>query len=249
MLTRINMKLYNGSLRGLLVTVLYIVLQSTVSASEYGHFVGEVKTKWLDDGRKMQLLETFTYVDPQKITWDSPKDSVIDGASIPRIAWSLIGGPFEGKYRNASVIHDVACDLALRPWEEVHEAFYNAMRAGGVGVMKAKIMYGAVYHFGPRWPAKVVRVVDASEAEENKLALASSFSYGSSKTFVVEDDVLAGIAYTEGARRIKTGMKKITVTAFPPAPTFATKARFEKLQLVIKKMDPTLNEIRNLTFE
>ena len=110
-------------------------------------------------------------------------------------------------------------------------------------------MYGAVYHFGPRWPAKVVRVVDESEVEKNKLALASGFIYGSSTSVVVEDDVLVGVGYTGGARRIKTGMRKITITAFPPSPTHATKSRFEKLKLVIKKNEMTLNEIRNFTFD
>ncbi len=233
----------------LLVTTLLIVLPNTASASEYGYFIGVVKTMWLGDGRRMQLLEKFTYIDPQKIIWDSPENSIIDGASIPRVAWSLIGGPFEGKYRNASVIHDVACDLALRRWEDVHEAFYNAMRAGGVEVMKAKIMYGAVYHFGPRWPAKAVRVVDESEVEHKKLVLASSFVYGGSTSVVVEDDVLVGVGYTGGVIRIKTGMRKITVTAFPPPPTHATKTRFETLKLVIKNREITLNEIRNLTFD
>lgn len=165
------------------------------------------------------------------------------------MAWSFIGGPFEGKYRNASVIHDVACDLALRRWEDVHEAFFNAMRAGGVEVIKAKIMYGAVYHFGPRWPVKVVRVVDESEVKNIKLTLANSFAYGSSKSVIVEDDVVVGVGYTGGVSRIKTGMRKITVTAFPPPLTRSTENRFEKLKFFIKKRKITLSEIRNFTFD
>lgn len=55
-------------------------------------------------------------------------------------------------YRDASVIHDVACVARTRPWREVHETFYFAMRASGVGEVQAKVMYAAVYHFGPRWP-------------------------------------------------------------------------------------------------
>lgn len=69
----------------------------------------------------------------------------------PRFAWSIIGGPFEGKYRKASVIHDVTCVEKARPWQEVHLAFYEAMLADGVGEKKAKVMYAAVYHRGPRW--------------------------------------------------------------------------------------------------
>ena len=105
------------------------------------------------DGRTMRLLEDFAYIDPSGRRWEAPKGSVIDGASIPQFAWSLIGGPFEGPYRNASVIHDVACVERKLAWQDVHLAFYTAMRAADVSPWKAKIMYGAVYHFGPRWPA------------------------------------------------------------------------------------------------
>ena len=52
----------------------------------------------------MTLLDDFGYVDPGKITWKAPKGHKIDGASIPPVFWSFIGGPFEGKYRNASVV-------------------------------------------------------------------------------------------------------------------------------------------------
>ena len=62
-----------------------------------------------------------------------------------------MGSPYTGEYRNASVVHDVACEKRDRPWEDVHLMFYEACRAGGVAEQKAKLMYAAVYHFGPRW--------------------------------------------------------------------------------------------------
>jgi Protein of unknown function (DUF1353) len=126
------------------------------SASESGRYIGTVKAKWLDDGRRMRLLAKFSYIDPKGLRWDAPKGWVIDGASIPRVLWTPVGGPFEGIYRNASVIHDVGCDQRTRPWEAVHEVFYWAMLTSGVGILRAKIMYAAVYHFGPRWPQKIL---------------------------------------------------------------------------------------------
>jgi hypothetical protein len=119
--------------------------------SGWGHFVGRVRTEWHDDGRTMHLLDNFAYVDNAGSTWTAPKPHKIDGASIPPVFWSFIGGPFEGKYRNASVVHDYECDVKLRPWRAVHRMFYNASRCGGVEETKAKAMYAAVYHFGPRW--------------------------------------------------------------------------------------------------
>lgn len=117
-----------------------------------GRYIGEVVARWHADGRTMSLVQDFAYEDPGFERWDAPAGSVVDGASIPRVMWSIIGGPFEGMYRDASVIHDVACVARTRLWREVHEAFYFAMRASGVGEVQAKVMYAAVYHFGPRWP-------------------------------------------------------------------------------------------------
>lgn len=129
-----------------------VMMQISVNAQSLGRFIGAIQTEWLPDGRRMRLLSTITFVDPRGTEWAAPRGSVIDGASIPQAAWSLIGGPFDGKYRNASVIHDVACENKNRGWESVHRVFYEAMLASGVDRLRAKLMYAAVYHFGPRWP-------------------------------------------------------------------------------------------------
>jgi Protein of unknown function (DUF1353) len=119
----------------------------------FGHFEGKVKTEWIEADRKMQLLEDFGYVDAKGERWPAPKGSIIDGASIPQVLWTVAGSPYTGEYRNASVVHDVACVKRDRPWQDVHRMFYEACRAGGVGEQKAKLMYAAVYHFGPKWSA------------------------------------------------------------------------------------------------
>ena len=120
--------------------------------------MGVVKTEWLDpDARSMRLLENFGYTDPQGKLWIAPADSIIDGASIPQVFWSFMGGPFEGKYRNASVIHDVACDRKIESWKAVHRMFYYACLCGGVAPLKAKVMYWAVYHY-KRWTPQTVYV-------------------------------------------------------------------------------------------
>lgn len=138
-----------------IVAALLVALSvSCANAQSLGSFVGDVVAKWSSDGRTMTLVEPFAYLDPSGVRWDAPKGSKVDGASIPQFAWSIIGGPFEGKYRASSVIHDVACDEKKRPWEAVHQAFYFGMLASGVSTTKAKVMYAAVYHFGPRWPVK-----------------------------------------------------------------------------------------------
>src|SRR5207245_2096027 len=117
----------------------------------YGYFSGTIKVRWLEDGHLMELLTPILYTESDGTQWYAPAGSTTDGASIPQFAWSLIGGPFEAKYRDAADNHDVACNQKQRYWESVHLAFYNGMRCRGVEAWRAKAMYAAVYHFGPRW--------------------------------------------------------------------------------------------------
>lgn len=121
------------------------------SATGWGDCSGNIDARWLEDGRKMMLLADYTYTDPVSKSWLAPKGAKIDGASIPPALWSFIGGPFEGLYRKASVVHDVGCDEKKAEWRAVHKMFYDAMRCSNVTERRAKIMYWAVYHCGPRW--------------------------------------------------------------------------------------------------
>jgi len=127
--------------------------EKPVAPAPFGKFEGRVVTQWEDDGRNMRLEEDFAYVDARGKRWLAPKGSTINGASIPQAFWSVIGGPFEGPFRNASVVHDVGCDEQKESWEDVHRMFHDACRCGGVSPKKAKLMYWAVYNFGPRWSA------------------------------------------------------------------------------------------------
>ncbi len=103
-----------------LTLVLVFFNSITYSEEYYGKYSGPVKTEWLDDGRKMKILEYFFYEDPNGIKWEVPTNSIIDGASIPTFAWSFIGAPYSGKFRNASVVHDIACQKKERTWQLVH---------------------------------------------------------------------------------------------------------------------------------
>jgi hypothetical protein len=133
---------------------------SFIESGAFGRFEGEVVASWAENGRDMVLREPFLYIDSANRQWLAPAGSVVNGASIPAAFWSLIGGPFEGKYRNASVVHDVGCDEMTASWEDVHWMFYEACRCAGVDEFKAKTMYYAVYHFGPRWEPIVETVVE-----------------------------------------------------------------------------------------
>src|SRR5947209_12649906 len=123
--------------------------------NKWGHYSGYVEARWENDGRSMTLLSELRYSDPQGVVWIAPAGSQVDGASIPRSLWSFMGGPFEGKYRNASVLHDVAYEQKNHPPAEVDRMFYNAMRCSGVSAVEAKTMYYALLRFGRHWKFNV----------------------------------------------------------------------------------------------
>ena len=130
---------------------------STPVESKWGSYDGEPVTKWNPDGRTMTLITELRYTDPQGEVWVAPIGSVVDGASIPRYLWSIMGGPFEGQYRNASVLHDVAYEKKGRPWQDCDRMFYYAMRCSGVSAAEAKTMFYALYRFGHHWKFPIKR--------------------------------------------------------------------------------------------
>lgn len=131
--------------------------EAATQSHPWGYYSGEVVTRWNRDGRTMTLLQELRYTDPNGHVWSAPAGAEVNGASIPRSLWSFMGGPFEGKYRNASVLHDVSYDRKGRPPEECDRMFYNAMRCSGVGAVEAKTMYYALRRFGWHWKFPIKR--------------------------------------------------------------------------------------------
>jgi hypothetical protein len=119
-----------------------------------------------ENRRHAHTLGPLSYFTQAGTEWPVPVGSWLDGASIPQAFWSVIGGPFSGLYLEASVVHDYYCDHHVRPWRDVHRMFYEAMLCRGVGTFRAKVMYYAVYRFGPRWDI-VEGVAGAAMPAEN----------------------------------------------------------------------------------
>ena len=140
---------------------------------KWGYYSGLPETRWDTDGRSMTLLNELRYTDPKGEVWIAPAGSKVDGASIPRTLWTFMGGPFEGRYRNASVLHDVAYEKQDRPWQECDRMFYNAMRCSGVGAVEAKTMYYSLYKFGRHWKFTVKRAKPVKP--EDRLAQTAQF--------------------------------------------------------------------------
>lgn len=108
---------------------------------------GGIVIRW----SKPEIGEGLRLYRPAREKWISPTGSVVNGASIPQLFWSVVGGPLEGKYRNASIVHDTECERMGESSDAVHRMFYEGCRCGGLTEQEAKAMYWAVFKFGPRW--------------------------------------------------------------------------------------------------
>jgi hypothetical protein len=147
--------------------VLFVVSLPAAAQSKGGQFKGEIVASLLPDGRNMKLVQPFGYVDPKGQAWDVPAGAETDGASIPSVFW-ITHPPFTGKYRAAAVIHDHYCRTQSHSWQDTHNVFYEAMLTAGVDMRTAKVMWAAVYNFGPRWGAGVVKRALPATDEEQK---------------------------------------------------------------------------------
>ena len=139
-----------------------------------GRYAGELLLRPLPNGRDMEIAKPFEYIDPQNVRWVVPEKTLVNGASIPKALWSTIGGPFSGRYRDASVIHDFHCEVRVRPAKQVHRAFLDAMLTSGVQKTKAKIMYYAVTRFGPSWKEVSRKQICDIPNNADKLGLTST---------------------------------------------------------------------------
>lgn len=115
-------------------------------------FDSTVQVEWPEGAKRdMQLLRDLVYTDKNGRRWIALRGSLIDGASIPSFFWPVIGSPFVGYYRRATVIHDVYCKSQMRAAQEVHDVFLEMMLWDKVPKYKAENMFNAVDMYGPRW--------------------------------------------------------------------------------------------------
>jgi hypothetical protein len=131
----------------------------------HGEFSGDPETVWLTEegtaDRKMRILRDFFFKDPSSKKWPAPEGSIVDGASIPRALWTIVGSPYTGDYRRASIVHDIACDEAGADKKKRRAAdrmFFHACRAGGCSIWQSIILYlgvriGAAASDVPTWHA------------------------------------------------------------------------------------------------
>src|SRR5580704_17195673 len=156
-------------MRSFLVALLLVFVGATAVIGQAvptakGQFYGKLILVPQPDGRNMLVQDRYGYEDWEHKTLYAEPGFLSDGASIPRAAWSLVGGPWDGRYRNAAVIHDLGCVSHEYPWQDTHRLFYEAMIDSGVSPSLAYTMYYAVLLGGPRW--KLIGSKEASTEKE-----------------------------------------------------------------------------------
>jgi len=101
---------------------------------------------------KLEMINNKYYKIIEDVKIDEfiiPKGFKTDGASIPKIFWSLFGCPFVGKYVKAAILHDYLYSGNIDiTFHKANLKFYKNMRKSGVSKFKAFIMFKTVEIFG-----------------------------------------------------------------------------------------------------
>jgi hypothetical protein len=101
----------------------------------------------------MTLYIDFAFYDPDGKRWSVPKGEPTDGASIPKVLWTVLGHPFDPDFINAAIIHDHFCrqadqsetrELRDKLRKEADVMFYYACKADGCSRVKAFSMFKGV---------------------------------------------------------------------------------------------------------
>jgi hypothetical protein len=91
----------------------------------------------------MRLTEDWCFAIDDKKYW-IPKGYFYDGASIPRIFWSVIGSPFEPDFWAGALAHDWLYFTHFVTRQVADEVLYQILRQSGVGIVRAKVIWSAV---------------------------------------------------------------------------------------------------------
>jgi hypothetical protein len=128
-------------------------LAAEAEGIDHGSFKGRVVVEWLDDPfvPTMRLVEPFAYQQAKGRTWEVPGGHVLKGRGMPPLFRDLIGQPFYGGFRKASIVYDHATQEMKQPWDEAQLMFLEASMAEGVNEPEAKAMYMLLRAQGSRW--------------------------------------------------------------------------------------------------
>ncbi len=112
-----------------------------------GKFEGQYKIEEYT-AYTFKTLAELSYTTNKGIIHIVPINFITDGASIPKLFWSIIGSPFTGLYKKPSLIHDELYSSQKFKRKYADRVFYDGMKDKGVSFWKRKVMYFAVRSCG-----------------------------------------------------------------------------------------------------
>lgn len=120
----------------------------------HGSFVGATIVDFEENGHGVRLRRDLVYHDTQGRLWSAPEGTICRGECLPPGVWNLLGPPFFGPHREASIIHEHYCRMRAGVASDVHQMFYEACRAGGVAEPVARLALRELRLHGPGWGGK-----------------------------------------------------------------------------------------------
>ncbi len=96
------------------------------------------------DAYRFIVTRPLSYTTKKGVTHEVPIGFVTDGASIPKIFWSIVGSPFTGLYSEAALIHDYLYCKQKTTRGYADSVFLEAMKELGVSWWKRRAMWTAV---------------------------------------------------------------------------------------------------------
>lgn len=117
------------------------------------------------------LVADFNYIDASGFVWRIPSGTVVAGAALPKSVWSVIGGPWSGKYRKASILLEYLAETRITTSERTYELYLEAMLNSGVEKNTALFLYYAARTGGPVWREDAVNMtVEVDNISEQRIA-------------------------------------------------------------------------------
>ncbi len=192
----------------------------------------------------------LNFIDAKAVQWNAPKDTLTDGASIPRVFINIIGDPRSREFLNAATVHDAYCGRGnengpyyhTAPWQAVHRMLYDGLRVGGTSAPKAKLMYAAVFLAGPRWSN--LRKSTSNKASANAVSTAGTTAKSGNGAFAKQQSNRSLPDQGVNDRQLLSALKsaeafiKTTNPTLDALEAFLTKTEKNLLQ----NMDRNLND-------
>lgn len=112
-----------------------------------GQFVGTIMIEPAG-GKLWRTCEPLAYITDKDEKIDIPIGFEFDGASVPKIAWSIVGHPLDQDYLASACVHDYLYFAQPLSRRKADKIMLEAMKMLGVSWWRRRTAYWAVRLFG-----------------------------------------------------------------------------------------------------